>query len=473
VQLIKHPESDDTVPAASVFNGQRLADMSIEGTLPTSEKMPNSPRAAKLAFVKHYGSTTIGQGLLLGLGTLTGILAARMLGPSGRGEYAAIIIWPMAIVGLVALGINQAITFNIGRRAFTVSEVATAVSSIGLIQGAVSVVVGLIAVHFALAKYSPTVQHLGSIFALFTPVLILSGNPANLFQGMQDPLRFNIIRVAPALTYLVGLVGLYFTHHANLTSVIFFQLLGYVVTLVLGVTMVWHILKPRWQWNALTIPSLIHFGFRAQATNLTNYFNQRIDQLVLSLFVPPQQLGFYVVAVTLSTVVTVFPQAAGIVTFARGSGQHLEDAKATIGHSFRASLIWLLICGSLLYMLCPMLIRLVFGGAFSGSILACRILLPGALMIGLNQVLYNGASALGRPGLPSCAEGASMAVTAIGLYLLVPRYGYIGAAIVSSVAYTFSFLLMLGLSHRLLGLKFRDLLVRGKDSPPTLMGVLK
>jgi O-antigen/teichoic acid export membrane protein len=86
------------------------------------------------------------------------------------------------------------------------------------------------------------------------------------------------------------------------------------------------------------------------------------------------------------------------------------------------------------------------------------------LMIGLNQVLYNGASALGRPGLPSCAEGASMAVTAIGLYVLVPRYGYIGAAIVSSVAYTFSFLLMLGLAHRLLDLKFWDLLAPGGHS---------
>jgi O-antigen/teichoic acid export membrane protein len=79
-------------------------------------------------------------------------------------------------------------------------------------------------------------------------------------------------------------------------------------------------------------------------------------------------------------------------------------------------------------------------------------------MIGLNQVLYNGASALGRPGLPSCAEGISMGITAIGLYLLVPRYGYIGAAIISSIAYTISFLVMLVLAHRLLGINLRVLL---------------
>ena len=263
-----------------------------------------------------------------------------------------------------------------------------------------------------------------------------------------------------------GLLGLCLTHRANLNSVIFFQMAGYVVALLLGLAMAWSVLRPRLQWNAQAIPRLLHFGCRTQVTNLTNYFNQRIDQLVLSLFVPPQQLGLYAVAVTLSTAVTVFPQAAGIVTFSRGSSQHSEDAKATIGVSFRASLIWLLVCCSVLYALSPFLIRFVFGTAFDGSILACRILLPGALMLGLNQVLYNGASALGRPALPSYAEGMNLAVTAIGLYVLVPRYGYIGAAIVSSVAYTLSFLVMLGLVHQQLGVRLRDLLFGGRRHSP-------
>lgn len=389
---------------------------------------------------------------------MTGILSARMLGSVGRGEYAAIIIWPTGIVGLCALGINQAVAFNVGRRAFTVSEVATAAATVGAIQCALSVIVGLLVVPLALAKYSLSVQHLGIMFVLFTPALLLGGYPANLFQGVPDMMRFNLIRVVAPFTYCAGLVGLCATHRGSLHSVISFQVCGYIATLLMGVSMVWRILRPRLQWNASAIPHLISFGCRTQATNLANYFNQRIDQLVLSLLVPPQQLGYYAMAVTLSTAVTVFPQAAGIVTFSRGSGQSLEDARATIGASFRASLIWLVVCCCALYVLSPFLIRLVFGVEFEGSIPACRILLPGALMLGLNQVLYNGASALGRPGLPSCAEGVSMAVTAIGLYMLVPRYGYIGAAIISSVAYTVSFLLMLGLAHRLLGVSLRDLL---------------
>jgi O-antigen/teichoic acid export membrane protein len=364
----------------------------------------------------------------------------------------------MGISTLFSFGITQAVAYYTARREFTLSEMATATVAIGFTQSALSIGISLLVLPFVLKGYSPAVQSLGVLVVLLMPALILGSYTASLFQGQQDLLRFNIIRVVAPFTYAAGLAGLYLAHLASLKFVIVSQMTGYAVSLALGWAMVWRVLRPRPKWNASAIPRLIHFGFRTHITSLANYFNQRIDQMLLSLLVPPRDLGFYVVAVTLSTTVTMFPQAAGIVTFSKGSSQHSEDAKATIGASFRASLIWLVVGCSGLFVLSPFLIRFVFGPAFDGSILACRILVPGAFMIGMNQVLYNGASSLGRPGLPSFAEGTSMAVTALGLYLLVPRYGYIGAAIVSSIAYTVSFLVMLGLAHRELGLSLWVLL---------------
>ena len=411
------------------------------------------------ALLKYYGSTFLGQGFTLGIGTLTGILSARILGPAGRGEYAAIIIWPTAIASFLAFGINQALVFHMGRRTFTTSEVATAITVIGLIQSALSIIIGLAIVPFALAKYTHSVQHLAILFVLVTPMLIFSMYPANLFQGVQDLVRFNLIRLIAPATYAAALVGLYVTHQATLNSVILSQLFGYILALVLGLILVRKILTPSLQWNGSAIPVLFHYGRRLQGLSVATYFNQRIDQLVLSLLVPPQQLGFYAVAVTLSMAVAIFPQAVGIVTLSRVSSQQHEDARETIGVAFRASLIWLVVTCSALYVLAPFLIRLVFGRAFDGSIVACRILIPGALMTGLSFVLYNAASALGRPELASYAEGTSVLITAAGLYMLVPHYGYIGAAIVSSAAYTISFTVMLVLAHRCLGLSVRSFLL--------------
>lgn len=427
--------------------------------MPQPDTIPDrASRKRKHSFVAHYGSTVLGQGVTLGLGVLTGVLSARMLGPVGRGEYTAIIIWPLWIATLLSLGINQAIVYYLGRKTHTVSEVATAAASIGLTQGALSIVIGLAVIPWVLAKYSPTVRHLAVVFVLMTPVSILGFYTANLFQGQQQFLRFNLIRVMAPFTYAAALVGLCVIHRTNLAFVIYSQVAGYIATFVIGSIMVGRILRPCLRWNKQVIPQLIHYGSRIQATNLASLFNQRVDQLLLSLFVAPEQLGLYAAAVTLSTAITVFPQAIGIVAFSRGSGQNREDAKATIGKSFRLSLLWLLVTCSIVYALSPVLIRLAFGPRFSGSIPACRILLPGALMIGLSQVLYSGASALGRPGLPSFAEGTSMAVTGVGLSVLVPHYGYIGAAIASTIAYTVSFLLMLVLAHTMLDITMWDLL---------------
>ena len=423
-----------------------------------SDTVPYSPAPVAKKTAKHYGPTVVAQGLILGIGILTGVLTARLLGPQGRGEYAAVFVWTTGIAALVGLGINQAIAFHQGKRSFTPSELCTAATAIWTIQSVLSIVVCILVLHFVLAGYSPLVRHVAVLFAFFTPALIGGGNPQALFQGSQDLVKFNFLRSLSPSVYCAALLALFVVQWRSLEAVFGSLAFSYVLAAVVGCAMAWRAFRPRWKWNRAAIGSLLHFGTRVQTTNLTSYFNQRIDQVILSLFVPPQQLGFYAVAVSLSTAVAVFPQAAGIVTFSKGSNQNRDDAGATIGTAFRASLIWLLLsCGGL-YVMAHFLIRHVFGVAFDGSILACRILIPGAFMTGLNQVLYNGASALGRPGLPSIAEGLSMLVTAIGLFLLVPHYGYIGAAIVSSIAYTASFVVMLILAHRYLALNLRLLL---------------
>ena len=89
--------------------------------------------------------------------------------------------------------------------------------------------------------------------------------------------------------------------------------------------------------------------------------------------------------------------------------------------------------------------------------LACRILLPGAVALGLSQVLYDGARALNQPTLPSYAEGCSLIVTLGCLYLLVPRFGFVGAAVASTLAYWTSLVVALMLFKGRLGLGWREL----------------
>ncbi len=417
-------------------------------------------------FAGGFASTLIAQLVMLGLGTFTGVAAARLLGPQGRGELAALILWPSVLVLLFSLGINQAIVYYTGQQRHGISEIWTASTLIGLVQTFCVVLVGLLVVPSALHRYSPEVRHLALIFLFSTPFLMLSGYPANILQGRLDFLPFNLIRALTPLTYAVGLGVLLLLRKADLQAVVALQILGYVAAVAGGCWILFRKESLRFSLQKGVLKSLLSYGWKTQVASVTYYINQRVDQLLLSLLVSPRELGLYVVAVTVSLALSFLPQAAAIVTLATGSNLSREGAKAFIGNSFRTSLMWLMAGCSALFVVTPWLITLVFGPNFKGSVLACRILLPGSIALGLNQVLYEGARSLNDPALPSYAEGLAAVLTCLGLYVLIPRLGFIGAAIASTLAYSCSLVFMLVLYH--LRLRFRLSELLGVSKAPVL-----
>ena len=496
---------------------------------------------------KGFVPTLLAQMSVLALGVFTGVASARLLGPQGRGELAALILWPSVLVMLASLGMNQAIVFYTGKQRYPMAHVWAACTLIGLAQSVCVVLVGLRVLPWALHAYAPGVRHLALVFLFATPFLMMGGYPGNLLQGSLDLASFNLIRIIAPLAYALGLAVLLLLRRADLASVVSVQILGYVLALAAATgcssgswdssvaaasgrrpkfppfrttPFVYHLelpqfrttpsvsrrtappqprrgaalagkaplliqegpererrgwlpawlrsqaaartaapaALPRFPLNLTVLKSLLTYGGKTQLATITSYINQRLDQLVLSIFIRPPELGLYVVAVTVSTVLSCFPQAAAVVTLANGSNLPREGAKAVIANSFRTSLAWLVAGCSALFLVAPWLIPLVFGPRFSGSVLACRILLPGSVAIGLNQILYDGARSLDEPALPSYGEGLAAVLTCCGLYVLLPRLGFLGAAIASTVAYTASSIFMLALYHFRLGFPLRELL---------------
>ncbi len=276
-------------------------------------------------------------------------------------------------------------------------------------------------------------------------------------QGKLDLASFNLVRITGPIIYALGLAALACLRRGNLGEVLAFLLLGPVVGGGVAYALLLNKEKLRLAWNALAALSLFKYGFKTQFEAVNSYANQRMDQLLLSLFVAPRELGLYVVAVTLASAVGFFPQAMGIVTLATGSNLPPNEARQAISLSFRLSLAWLLVLCAGLFVVAPQLIVFFFGAKFTGSVLACRILLPGTAFLGLRQVLYEGARALGKPAIPSYAEGFGTLVTISALYLLLPRYGFVGAAIASTLAYGASFVFILMLCEFRLQIGLRQL----------------
>lgn len=401
----------------------------------------------KSRLANHFLLTLGAQAGILGLGAVSGILSARLLGPRGRGELAALTLWPMLLAFLSGMGINASVVYHTGKRRYSLSQIWTSSVVIGCVLSACALLAGFVVIPLVLHRYTPEVRGLAVLFLAAIPLIWLGGLPCSLMQGTLHMAAYNGLRAVAPFVFAAGLVVLYGLHRSSLGDVVLFQMLGLAAALVAGFYFLFTRLEIGWSWDRHACLSLLKFGFKTHLGNLSWYVNRSADQLILTLFVPPQQLGLYAVAVTAAGVVGILPQAAGVVTIANGSNSGPQEARKVIEYSFRVSLLWLVAACCGLFVIAPYAIRLLFGAAFAGSATACRILLPGMAAVGLNRVLYEGARAFNQPELPSYSEGFAMIVTIVALALLLPRFGYLGAAIASSLAYVSSFVFMLALSR--------------------------
>src|SRR5438132_11464918 len=74
-----------------------------------SRMLPKGPSGAALVLDV---SATVAATVLIGvLSIITGVLQARLLGPSGRGQLAAIQAWPGVFAAVAMLGVQDAIVF--------------------------------------------------------------------------------------------------------------------------------------------------------------------------------------------------------------------------------------------------------------------------------------------------------------------------------------------------------------------------
>jgi len=429
-----------------------------ESTIETLRKPPR-----KRSYTHHLTTTAAAQASSLALGVLSGVLAARLLGPQGRGELAALTLWPATIVFLLSIGLNQSVVFHLGRNTFSLSHVWTASTVIGLGQSLLTVLAGLVVIPVALRHYSHDVQIMGFAVLAVSPLIILGGYPTSILQGRLDLISFNLIQLASPCVYTAGVVVLALMHRGHLQDVVIWRVSSYVFQFVLAYVLLLRRTVLRFNWHSGACLSLLGFGWKTELGNVSNYVNRYVDQLVLSLFVPAHDLGLYAMAVTVALILNFIPTAAGMVALAAGSANAAEAA-GMIGRSFRASLLWLLCGYGALFIAAPVLIIGILGPAYAGSVLACRILLPGAVAIGLNQVLYDGARALGDPALASYAEGCASLLTIVFLLLLLPRFGFVGAAIASSVAYCGSLCVALALYKSRCGVRPSQLLLMAKPA---------
>ncbi|MCG7852796.1 MAG: oligosaccharide flippase family protein [Methanosarcinaceae archaeon] len=372
------------------------------------------------------------------LGTLTGFLAARILGPEGRGELAAMQSWALVFGAIAGLGMSEAVVYFGSRNpTLTTSYLATAIIPVAI---SVCLSAGMGWWLMPLLLHAQTQQVITG-----ARILLLMMMPIFGMFVVYESLRaygawrsWNYLRILPPLFWLcVLLVAIFKTSWANPSFLAKIYPAIFLCQIVPALFIVWRHharfpIKPNLQY----IKPLISYGAPVMATALPQTLNLRLDQLMMASILPAQSLGLYVAAVSWSTSSSIIFLALSQVFFPHiSSVANRDHQKRFIKRSILLSSLLAISLTGLILLVTPAMVILFFGEKYRPAIPVALILAIACTFLNINQILSSVLKGLGHPRGVMFSEVFGLIITVVLLFLLLPKYQILGAGIASLVAY--------------------------------------
>jgi antigen flippase len=371
------------------------------------------------------------------VGVGSGVLAARLLGPRGRGELAAIQSWPSFVATLAMLGMPEALVYYSARASDEAGRYLGSAISIAVLASIPFMVVGYELMPLLLHAQTTNIVWAGRWYLLLVPIYALVGMLAHPLRGRGDFAIWNLLRLGPnvlwfgvlALAWGCGKIFPVWVAGANLVALALLFLPYAAVA--------WSRIPGPYRPNFTDWSPMLCYGLPCMLTGVPQILNLRLDQMLMAALLPPRELGFYAVAVAWSAAPTPLLSALGAVTTpAVASASSVADGSMRLAATVRTAVVLALVLGFTLTLCTPIAIALLFGPRFAAAVPPAMVLVPAAAVLGLNLVLQEGLRGMGRPYAVLQAEFAGLIVTAIALAVTLRPMGIMGAAIASSLGYT-------------------------------------
>ncbi len=412
------------------------------------------------------GRLTFVNAFVMLLAFASGPILARALGPDGRGNLAAILL-PVTLAPVVfSFGLPTYVT----RQAARGRSPSVLLGSIGPLVLGLGVVAALLgpAIATLFAGGRDVVHTFVLVGFLLMPVSLLAWLLLGLALGLERWRMIVATQLISALVSTVAVVVLYVLGSLTVASTAIVMFAAGVLAVIPVLPLIREAGRPRFRREV--VRESLPFGLKAWLGGLGSVANVRLDQVLMVRLVEPRELGLYVVAFTVSNF--FLNPVLGALTSGMLPRFASGDA-ALIARVLRTTIAAVALVGALIAVGAPLIIHVLFGGAFAGALPLTWLLLAATLPLAAMTVLSTALTSSGHPGFGASAEMVTLLVTVPCLLLTLSTYGAAAAAVTSILAYSagFSWLLFGGRRH--LGLGLRELLVIRREDWARLVEVAR
>lgn len=386
-------------------------------------------------FVRKVAETFTTRILLIGIGLVTSVIVARILGPEGQGLYAVAVVIGFIGVQFANMGLHASNTFYVARDRNLLAPLVGNTLVASFVFGGIGASITLM-IFSIWPKLSPVKGPLLILALLWIPIGLAYMLLQNLLIGIQEVHTYNKIELANKV-FAVSFIGLLI-----LTDAVTVETIYSVGLIVLIASLFWALRKLKDHIHCSPIPSFalfkncLRYGFKAYISAFAALMIQRMDLLMINYYLGKKQAGLYSIAVSLVDMLFLFPIVVGTIAFpklcAMGEWHQRLNYTKKIVIVMVGIIIPMII---IVFFSAEFIITTLYGSSYAASAGPLSWFLPG-FFVWTIEVMY-------RKLLISIDYPAAIAWSWIGAFclnialnvVLIQRFGMNGAAAASSLTY--------------------------------------
>jgi len=392
--------------------------------------------------------------LLVALSLLTGVLTARFLGPTGKGEFYLMLQASSLASLILSGGLGSSYQYHLKKKLLDQSNVISHI----LIQSLIVTLILCIAL--ALFEYKP-LGILNSTLPsnLLFPIIVATILNVEVLYANSILMTFStgirtssVLSALSSVIYVMLLAIFLWGMDWGIKGAIAAYLVSLVVRLVPTIVTLLsqEPLRLRLTWRKHS-PTLFAFGLSSFLCNIMLSSVFRVDVFIVNSLAGVSAVGIYSVAVAFAEMALMAPNAIGIALFSHLPGISDAEQISVVGRSSRITIFLAFICGALLALISRPLVIVLMGVEFAGAVIPLIILIPGLIMMSVNYVFANYYSAQGKPLVSAYCFGIGLVFNVVANLFLIPLMGINGAALASTISYaciTLCFFVILRRQHQ-------------------------
>lgn len=415
----------DPAESAPAYRGRDVLNIARPAHIGGGANYSLASGSGLLFFAQLIGNT----GLFVSV-----LLVARALGPEGRGTAAFLLVTAQVVARIATFGLPEAtlvLAADRGKRRALLTNLITFAALSSLLLGIATALGLLLLGQLRPAGIGPV--ELALLLAAICSNAVMTASE-HFLQGCGAVRQRALIILTWPWLYAGVVVVLSQSVGLDVTHVASGWIIGQVVAGSYGVgTSVM-----RSGIGPLDLPLLansLRFGLRLWVGSLALFLNFRVDQILMGFIASRATLGIYAVAVNLSETLLLLPTAVASALPPIIAGSRPRERLERTLRALHLLLVVTVVSVVVAAVVGPIVLPLIFGPAFTTSIVPFMLLLPGALGFAVMRLFSASLLGASAPGLSSAAALVSLFVGIVLDLLLIPRYGAEGAAAAASIAF--------------------------------------